>query len=160
LTQANAVATFPRMAISTRLVFDVSFEVYQSIKADLEGIPLIDPTKVPSDHLWRSHRAPTGEEYAADFALACKRALKGPANAPRLLLCTLFYIELLPYDQVRNYMGIRADVWSDWSDQIRDRAGHVILASGMFPPRKYFGERTRPRRAAPHVVPSEGLRVP
>jgi hypothetical protein len=139
------------MAISTRLVFDVSWEVYQSIKADLEGIPVIDPTKVPSDHLWRSHRAPTGEEYAADFALACKRALKGPHYASRLILCTLFYIDLLPYEQTRNYMDIRADVWADWTDEIRDRSGHVLLTSGMFPPRKYFGERTRPRRDKPNA---------
>jgi hypothetical protein len=135
------------MAISTRLVFDICHEVYTSIHADLEGIPLIDPTKIPSDHLWRSHKAPTGHEYAADFTIACRRALEGPANAPRFILCNLYYIDLLPYEQTRRFLGIREDIWTSWTDDIRDKVGRVLLSKGMFPPKKYFGERTRPRKA-------------
>ena len=134
------------MSISSRLVFDVCHEVYQAVVADAEGIPLIDPTKIPSDHLWRSHKAPTGQEYAADFTIACKRALAGPLYASRLILCRLYYIDLLPYEQTRNYLGIREDVWTDWTDQIRDRAGKLMLAKGMFPPKAYFGERSGPRK--------------
>ena len=141
------------MSISSRLVFDVCHEVYQSVMADAESIPLIDPTKVPSDGLWRSHKAPTGQEYAADFTIACKRALAGPLYASRLILCKLYYIDLLPYEQTRNYLGIREDVWTDWTDQIRDRAGKLMLAKGMFPPKAYFGQRSELRmKKKPNAV--------
>jgi hypothetical protein len=150
LTPAHRLLTFPAMSISSRLVFDVCHEVYQAVIADSEAIPLIDPTKIPSDHLWRSHKAPTGEEYAADFSLACKAALIGPQNASRLILCKLYYLDLLPYEQARNYLGLREDVWAAWTDEIRNKVGEKLLHKGMFPPKKYFGERSRPRR--PHVA--------
>lgn len=136
------------MSISPRLAFDVCHEVYKSIHADGEAIPLIDPTKVPSDHLWRSHKAPTGQEFAADFAIACKRALQGPENASRLILCNYYYLQLMEYEKCRRYMGIGEMTWVKWTEDIRDKAGKVILAKGLFPPRAYFGERSRPRRDA------------
>jgi hypothetical protein len=139
------------MSISTRLVFDVCHDVYQSIYADAEGIPLLDPTKIPSDHLWRSHKAPNGREYAADFAIACIRALAGPAHSSRLILCKIHYLELLPYEKARRFMGIREDVWVQWTDEIRDRCGEKLLHRGMYPPRKYFGERSGPRKVRQKV---------
>ncbi|SRR5260221_1133219 len=151
------------MAISSRLVFDVCHDVYISIRADLEGIPLIDPTKIPSDHQWRPNKGPNGQEFVADFALACKRALAGPAHASRLLLCSLFYLQVKPYEDVRQFMGIREDVWATWTDEIRDRVGKVLLAKGMFPPKAYFGERSRPKRKPPLLVlaePSQAIETP
>jgi hypothetical protein len=132
--------------ITPSLAFDVCHDVYRSIRADLEGIALIDPTKVPSDHLWRADRGPRAAEYVADFSLCCKRALEGPSNAPRLQLCLLYHLALLPYERVRNFMGIRDDVAANWLDDIRDKAGKEIMGRGMFPVRMYFGERSRPRR--------------
>ena len=82
MTRATEPLRFPVMSISSRLVFDVCHEVYQAVVADAEGIPLIDPTKIPSDHLWRSHKAPTGQEYAADFTIACKRAWQDRSMRP------------------------------------------------------------------------------
>jgi hypothetical protein len=134
------------MAISSRLVFDVAHDVYVSVRADMEGIPLIDPNKVPSDHQWRPNKGPRGEEFAADFAMACKEALAGPQLASRMVLCSLFYLQVQPYDHVRNFIGITEHVWSDWTDQIRDLVGKKLLAKGMWPPKAYFGERTRQRR--------------
>ncbi len=145
MTGGRKPLKFPRMAISSRLVFDCSWEVYQSLKADAEGIPLIDPTKAPSDHAWRPHNQANGADYMADFVNACKRGRLGPSNAPRLILCKLFYIGLVPYERARNFMGIREDVWSDWTDDIRNRVGTVLLHKGLFPPRVYFSERSRPR---------------
>ena len=45
-------------------------------------------------------------------------------------------------------MGIREDVFADWMDVIRDKVGHELLRKQMWPPKQYFGQRTRPRRAA------------
>lgn len=139
------ILKFPR-TVSSRLAFDVLHDIYVSVRADLEGIPLIDPTKIPSDHLWRAHRGPNGQEFIADFAIACKQGLPGPTNAPRLILCNLYYLQVQPYEVVRQFMGIREDVWSDWTEDIRNRVGRVLMSKGMFPPKAYFGERSRPRR--------------
>jgi hypothetical protein len=140
------VVKFPRASVSPRLAFDVCHEIYVSIRADLEGIPLIDPTKVPSDHLWRAHRGPNGQEFVADFGIACHRALAARECAAKLILCNLYYLQTKPYEHVRQFMGIREDVWSDWTEDIRDRVGRLLMAKGMFPPRAYFGERSRPRK--------------
>lgn len=142
------VVKFPRNPVSPRLAFDVCHEIYVSIRADLEGIPLIDPTKIPSDHLWRAHRGPNGQEFVADFAIACRRALGAPECSAKLILCNLYYLQIQPYEHVRQFMGIREDVWSDWTEDIRDRAGRILMAKGMFPPRAYFGERSRPKKRA------------
>lgn len=134
------------MSITPHFVFDVCHAVYEAIQADSDSIPLLDPTKVPSDHLWRSHKPPTGQEYAADFHIACQRALAGPQNASRLILCNMYYLGLAPYEQARKQMGVREDVFISWCDDVRTKVGEMLLKKGMFPPRKYFGEQTRPRR--------------
>ncbi len=132
------------MSVKPEFVFDVCHDVYAAAMADAEGIALIDPTKIPSDHLWRSHKPPTGQEFAADFAIACKRALAGASNSPRLILCGLYYLDLLPYARARQQMGIREDVWVAWTDIIRHKVGALLLAKGMFPPRQYFSECSVP----------------
>lgn len=148
------------MSVPPQLAFDICHDVYAAIRADLEGIPLIDPTKVPSDHLWRANRGPNGSEYVADFAICVKRALAGPHNSPRLILATLYYLDLVPYKKALRQMQIREDVWVSWTDDIRNRVGALIIERGMFPPRAYFGERSRPRRAkraslADRIIPHE-----
>lgn len=135
-----------RLKITPTFAFDVCHETYANIIGESGGIPLVDPTKVPSDHLWRSHKAPTGQEYAADFTIACRRALEGPKNAPRLILCKLYYLELAPYEKVRRQIGIGELIWSRWTEDIRNRVGVLLLEKGIFPPRQYFGERGRPSR--------------
>ena len=134
------------MSVPAKFCFDVCHGVYKEIMERAGSIALMDPTKVPSDHLWRSHKAPTGEEYAADFSIACKRALEGPHHSPRLILCKLYYLQLVEYDVARRHMGIREDVFVHWMDEVRHRVGQQLLEKRMFPPRKYFGERTRARK--------------
>lgn len=151
-------AKLPR-AISSRLAFDVCFEIYQSIRADEEGIPLIDPTKVPSDHLWRAHRGPNGQEFVADFAISCRKALAGPECARKLILCNVFYLGMAPYERARAHIGIREDVWSDWTEDIRDRVGRVLMVKGVFPPKRYFGERSRPRRKVAILDAQRGIQL-
>lgn len=134
------------MSLSPKLAFDVCWEVYQAIRGDLDGIALIDPSKVPSDHMWRPQGGPRGEEYVADFALAGRKALSRPEDASRLILFNLFYLGLTPYEHARPFLGLREDVWADKTEAIREAVGREIIRRQMFPPRAYFGERTRPRR--------------
>ena len=138
--------------------FDVTWEVYRSIRADLEGIPLIDPTKVPSDHLWRADRGPRAGEYVADFGIACRRSLEGPQLGSRMILCNLYILGLNPWEQTRHFLGIREDVAALWLDEIRERAGRVIMQRGLFPIRQYFGERTRARHAQ-RSAPSSAAQI-
>ena len=137
------------MPISPEAVFDNCHEVYQGIRADLDGIAIIDPTKVPGDTLWRPNRGPRAEEYVADFALACVYGLREVRDGRRLLLlCRLYYIGLTPYQEARKTLGIREDVWSDWTEQIRCEVGKELLRRGLFPVKSYFGERSRQRAKA------------
>lgn len=145
------------MSLNPKLAFDVCHDVYVSIRADLEGIPLIDPTKVPSDHLWRSHKAPTGAEFVADFAIACRRALEGPESASRLILCQSYYLQAQPYEKVRKLLGLGEIIWTIRTDEIRSKVGALLIERGLFPPKKYFGERCGPRKAKRKVVPIKCL---
>jgi hypothetical protein len=147
------------MTITPLLAFDVCWDIYAAIRADLEGIPLIDPTKVPSDHLWRANRGPRAAEYVADFSLACQRALDGPDWASRKVLCSLYYLGLTPYENARHFLGLREDVWVKWTEEIRERVGKQLMHRGMFPVRSYFGERTRPRRHAKPEAPKSAAQA-
>ena len=135
------------MSITPQTAFDCAWEVYQSIRADLDGIAILDPTKPASDHVWRPDSGPRAAEYVADFALACQRALIEARDGRRLfLLCRVYYLGLTPYEEARRLIGIREDVWIDWTETIRELAGREMMTRGLFPVRNYFGEKTRPRR--------------
>jgi len=136
------------VSIKPSLAFDYAWETYQAVYENSQGIPLVDPTKAASDHVWRPDGGPRAAEYIADFTICCNRALEGPEWASRKILCRLYYLALTPYEQARHFMGIREDVWVKWTEEIRDRAGKQVMMRGLFPARAYFGERTRPRRAA------------
>lgn len=133
------------MSIKPKDVFEILHGIYQSIRADLEGIPLLDPGKPPSDHVWRPNSGPRGNEFVADFALACNRALEQEDDS-RQILCNVYYLAMTPYPEARAFMGIREDVWAVWVEEIQDLCGRELMARGLFPPRTYFGERSRPRR--------------
>ena len=136
------------MSVTPSLAFDLCWDVYQSVRADMDGIPLIDPTKVPSQHLWHPDSGPRASEFVADFALACQRALIEARDGRRLfLLCRVYYLGLTPYEEARRLIGIREDVFVDWSETIRGLAGRELMTRGLFPVRNYFAERSRPRRA-------------
>lgn len=147
------------MTITPALAFDCCHEVYAAIRADTEGIPLIDPTKVPSDHVWRPGRGPRAGEYLADFSLCCRRGLSLPELASRRVLCNLYYLGLTPYERTRHFLGLREDTWVSWTEEIRDRVGKQILIAGLFPVRNYFGERTRPRRNAQRSAPTSAAKA-
>jgi hypothetical protein len=155
------------LSLSPKLAFDVCHEVYAAIRGDLDGIALIDPNKVPSDHCWRPQSGPRGEEYVADFALAGRKALSRPEDASRLILFNLFYLALNPYQSVRHFIGLREDTWAMWTEEIREAVGREIIRRQMFPPRNYFNERTKPRKqltgkingkpASAHAVSTYGM---
>jgi len=135
------------VSITPQTAFDVCHEVYQSIRADLDGIAILDPTKPASDHTWHPDGGPRAVEFVSDFSIACQRALNEARDGRRLwLLCRVFYLGLTPYEEARRLIGIREDVFVDWSESIRELAGKEIMKRGIFPVRSYFGERSRPRR--------------
>jgi hypothetical protein len=136
------------VTITPSLAFDVAWEVYQAIRGDQNGMAIMDPTKVPSDGAWRPDAGPRASEYIADFSLCCVRALEGPEWASRFILCRLYYLGLAPYENARHFLGLREDIWVNWTEQIRERVGKEVLHRGLFPVRQYFGERSK-RRMVP-----------
>lgn len=153
------------MAISPVFAFETCWEIYQRIQEESQAIALLrtDNPAGCGGGGWR----PVGleaKDYAADFVLAGQAALQhgnrfGHARFHMESLQILFrayYVALAPYERVRRHLGLTERVWSDWTDEIRDRVGRELMRRHMFPPREYFGERTRPRvrQAAP---PTQGM---
>ena len=133
------------MSVSPVFCFDVCHEIYAAIKSGQAKIPIVDTNGTGSGkRTWHPVSQAEGNDYAADFAIACRAALAGSPS--RLILCNLFYIGLTPYETARHFVGLREDVWSQWADEIREKVGKELMRRGMFPPRTYFGERARPRR--------------
>jgi hypothetical protein len=133
------------LPIKPEFAFDVSFEIYQTLKAEQEGIGLLDPGAA-SDHCWRPRSGAGNSEFIADFALAIRAPFKDSYEASRRILIELFYVALVPYKQARNRIGISEYIWSVWTEEIRKEAGKSLMSRGIFPPKAYFGERTRQRR--------------
>jgi hypothetical protein len=134
--------------LNPKLAFDVSWEVYSAIRADLDGIAIPDPTKPPSDGVWRPNSRARGEEYVADFALAGNAALRELGKLPLQITFKLYYLSLTAFEnlkQMKDFLHIREDVIALWLDEIREAVGREILRRGIFPPRAYFGERAKPR---------------
>lgn len=137
------------MPLSPKMAFEVAHEVYAAIRADSDGIAIIDPEKPASDHVWRPSPGPRGDEFVADFALAGKAALKELGNTHLLITFNLYYLSQTPWENLRGmkeFLHIREDVIALWLEEIKEAVGKEILRRGLFPPRQYFGERTRPRR--------------
>jgi hypothetical protein len=133
------------VSIKPEFAFDIAFEIYQTLKAEQEAVGLLD-AGTASDHCWRPRSGAGNSEYIADFALAIRAPFKESYEASRRILIELFYISLVPYEQARHRMGISAYIWSVWTEEIRKEAGKSLMQRGLFPPKSYFGERTRQRR--------------
>ncbi len=132
------------MAVKPELAFDVAWEVYRGAREVLEtkrGVSALDPNDC-GKFLWRPEVRPRLTEWVADFALAGKRALEGPQWASRMVLFNVYYLGLAPYENARHFLGIGEISWVQWTEQIRSRVGKEILDRGMFPPRKYFNEKS------------------
>jgi hypothetical protein len=129
-----------KVTVTARLAFDCAWEVYKSIRADSEGMPLLDPTKVPSDHLWRPDPGPRAEEFIVDFELACRRSLEREDEAHRNL-CKLYYLGMLEYPIVKGFLGLKEETWVTWTEEIRESVGKEVMRRGLFPARRYFEER-------------------
>lgn len=140
------------IAIKAEFAFDICWDIFQSLKAEQAGISNLDVQQT-SDHCWRPRNGASGDEFMADFALAIRAPFKDSSDASRLILVDVFYISLTPYERARNWIGITSYMWSIWADEIREKAGKEIMRRGLFPPKRYFGERTRPRRAPSHAKP-------
>ena len=135
------------MPISPEYAFATCWEVYQRIQSEAHGIAILQ-SDAPSgcgSAGWRPPNTAEGKDYAADFALAGQKALEGPEHASRLILFRVYHLGLAPYDEARRSMGVGEKTWAQWSGEIEDQVGRELMRRGLFPPRNYFGERTRPR---------------
>jgi len=112
-----------------------------------------------SKFLWRPDLQPRLVEYVADFARAGERALgeihapspKSPVRgalgvkkvrASRLILFRLYYLGGAEYHAARRTLGISEITWSDWAEEVRNRVGRELIRCGMFPPSRYFRQRS------------------
>ena len=148
-TAARSFSGETAIAIRPEFAFDIAWDVYQSLKAEQAGISSLD-VQQSSDHCWRPRNGAGADEYMADFALAVRAAFKDPHDSSRRILAELFYIGLADYAKARHLIGISEWMWGEWADEIRKRAGSEIMRRGLFPPKHYFGQRTRPRKAPSH----------
>lgn len=130
------------MGVKPELAFDVCWEIYRNAREVLEakrGIPrAVDWRQEANKYLWRPDIRPRLSEWIADFTLAGQKALDGPDWASRLILFRVYYVALTPYERARHFLGLSADTWVVWTEQIRRACGKKLLRGGMFPPRKYF----------------------
>lgn len=137
-----------RMPIKPEAAFDVCWELFQRIQSEQESITIMDAAFATAAHSagWRPVNVAEGKDYAADFAIACKAALENSVPSSRLVMFRLYYLGLARYENARHFLGISETSWEQWAEEIRRKAGAELMRRGLFPPRKYFGERTRPRR--------------
>jgi hypothetical protein len=126
------------MSVQPELAFDVCWEVYRGAREALEAKRRISALnwKDTGKFLWNPDYQPRLNEWVADFALAGKAALDGPAWASRMILFRTHYLGMAPYD--RHFLGLSERSWVQWTEQIRRRGGAEMLRRGMFPPKKYF----------------------
>lgn len=64
-------------------------------------------------------------------------------RASRLVLFRLYYVGGADYDKARGLLGLSETSWAQWTEEIRKRVGRELLGAGMFPPSRYFRERSR-----------------
>ena len=132
--------------------FDICHEVYVHARQVLDEKLTTVNTEFVADGLWRPDTKPKLSEYVADFALAGERALGGTTRrgargaekllASRLILFRVYYLGGAPYEKARRHLGISELTWSQWTEEIRERVGRELLRAGLYPPGKYFKERT------------------
>lgn len=130
-------------------VFDVCHGLYEALR-DLpsQRIPTAGSSLeagVPHDRNPRPQRLPRPADFTADFALAGEAALAGRPS--RLVLFRVHYLGGAEYERARRHLGISPEGWAQWTEEIRRRVGQELLRRGLFPPRRYFQEPTRPWEA-------------
>lgn len=128
------------MSVKPELAFDVCWEVYRNAREVIESKRGMAALKwrESEKYLWRPDIHPRLGEWVADFSLAGRSALEGPEWASRLVLFRIYYLALTPYERARHFLGLSENSWVQWTEQIRQRTGKVLLRRSMFPPRRYF----------------------
>jgi len=135
--------------ITPEYAFDTCWDLYQRIVGEQEGITVMDAALATGGVQsvgWRPVNVAEAKDYAVDFAIAGRAALDNGAAASRVLLWRLYYLRCVPYENARAFLGLSDRAWEQWTEEIRKKVGAELMRRGLFPPRKYFGERTRPRR--------------
>jgi hypothetical protein len=130
------------MSVKPEMAFDVCWEVYRGAKEVLDSKRGVSAMKFDEagKYSWRPDFRPRLNEWVADFALAGKASMEGPAWASRMVLFRVYYLGLAPYESARRFAGISERTWVNWTDEIRRRCGGELMRRGMFPPRRYFSE--------------------
>lgn len=128
--------------VRPRDAFEICHEVYLEARQVLDEKLGTVRLEHVADGLWRPDTLPRLGEFVADFALAGERALAGPRLASRLILFRLYFLGRAEYHAARRQMGIGELTWAQWADEIRERVGRELLRAGVFPPGRYFHERS------------------
>jgi hypothetical protein len=125
--------------VSPQDAFEICHEIYRKARHVLDNrLPtVVLDQQLGGDAGWRPSRTSLAE-YAADFALAGRKALASPRQASRRMLFEIYYLGAAEYQRVRKHLRISELTWANWTDEIRSRVGRELLKRGLFPPRSYF----------------------
>jgi len=124
--------------------FDVCHDVYQAAREAIDSKVATVHLESSGKYPWHPDRTPRLAEYVCDFARAGERALASgdPLRASRMVMFRLYYLGGAEYQAARRQLGVSELTWADWSAEIRARVGKELTRAGVFPPSKYFTERT------------------
>ena len=122
--------------------FDVCLEKYKACVEVCGHIHALDPTAF-KEHRWRPAHKPRPEDFTADFCLAGHEALEREGLHSRLVLFDIYYAGACPYETAREWFGLSELGWVHWTEEIRRIVGHEFIERKIFPPRRYFENRSR-----------------
>ena len=137
-------------------VFEICLERYRGLRAFLRGQMRAVKLDVPaaSGYQWRPERA-RAAEYVADFELAGERALDRPSWKGRRRLFVIYFLRGVEYRRAIALVGVPSGTFDSWTQQIKRTVGRELERLGLFPPGRYFRERSSPRQATV-LGPREG----
>lgn len=124
-------------------VFDICLERYRGLRAFLHGRISAVKLDVPAaaGYQWRPERAKPGE-YVADFELAGERALDRPSWKGRQRLFVIYFLRGVEYRRAIALVGVPSGTFDWWAQQVKRTVGRELERAGLFPPWRYFRERS------------------
>ncbi len=126
-------------------IFDICLARYRSLREWLAGRPEASAGRldVPSGgYQWRPERA-RAAEYVADFEMAARRALRRPIWKGRRRLFAIYFCRGVEYRRAIVLVGVPSGTFDYWAQQVKQTVGRELARAGLFPPGKYFRERSK-----------------
>jgi hypothetical protein len=136
---ASELPTRPGPNAGPRLAFDVCQDYYVEARETLVGKINITKIDSPINKIpWKPQVRPRLTDYCADYARAGRAALAAPHLSSRLIMFSVYYLGLAPYEKAREHLGICEMTWVNWSEEIRNLVGRELLDRRIFPPSRYM----------------------